>query len=40
MHKRPGPACCENARYGFVTSQQHDGPEKAIVDKSRMRAAC
>jgi hypothetical protein len=28
MHKRPGPACCENARYGSVTSQQRDGPAK------------
>jgi hypothetical protein len=40
IHKRPGPACCENARYGFVTSQQRDGPVRAIVDKSRIGAAC
>ena len=28
VHNRPGPACCENARYGSVTSQQRDGPER------------
>jgi hypothetical protein len=38
MHKRPGPACCENARDGCATSQQRAGPEKALVRKSRFRA--
>jgi hypothetical protein len=28
MHKRPEPTCCENARYGSVTSQQREGPDK------------
>src|SRR5215472_10545759 len=39
MHKRPGPACCENARYGSATSQQRAGPDKALVRKSCFKAA-
>ena len=35
VHNRPGPACCENARYGSVTSQQRDGPEKGRLWASR-----
>src|ERR1700741_376946 len=35
MHKRPGPACCENARYGSATSPQRDRPDKGRLWVSR-----